>query len=220
MLCFLLQPKFTLDGTPAINFLVQAQWCWFLHLDLQCPFITAHTTDRDRSFLIAVFMLCMLLNDVKVVHTDWHAKISGQFYNWIFSFKSALLENVANLLCLRMSNCYQLAKFRTMVPLTKDVSAEISNHWCDFRRRFSAQRIKNVILYVLTCCQCTWPYSIRCRHNNEVDSLHTDLPGRQWLWFFVWKSMNAGFHLQRYPHRAAITHTSIIGFYTTNATHY
>jgi len=30
MLCFLLQPKFTLDGTLAINFLVQAQWCWFL----------------------------------------------------------------------------------------------------------------------------------------------------------------------------------------------
>lgn len=33
------------------------------------------------AFLIAVFMLCMLLNDVKVVHTDWHAKIPGQFYN-------------------------------------------------------------------------------------------------------------------------------------------
>lgn len=75
-------------------------WCrhndadFLFHLDLQCPFITAHTTDRDRSFLIAVFMLCMSLNDIKVVHTDWHAKIPGQFYNWIFSFKSALLENV------------------------------------------------------------------------------------------------------------------------------
>ena len=126
----------------------------------------------------------------------------------------------SNLLCLRMSNCYQLANFRTMVPLTKDVSAEISNHWCDFRRRFSAQRIKNVIFNIPTCCQCTWPYWFRCRHNNADDSLHTDLGGTQWLWFFVWKSMNAGFHLQRYPHRAAITHTSIIGFYTTNATHY
>ena len=30
ILCFLLQPKFTWDGTLAINFLVQAQWCWFL----------------------------------------------------------------------------------------------------------------------------------------------------------------------------------------------
>ena len=93
MLCFLLQPKFTLDGTPAINFSVQAQWCWFfyfisiynVHLLLHIPRI---------AFLIAVFMLCMLLTDVKVVHTDWHAKIPGQFYNWIFSFKSALLENV------------------------------------------------------------------------------------------------------------------------------
>lgn len=177
-----------------------------VHLLLHIP--------RIETGAFSLLYLCYVcfLNDVKVVHTDWHVKISGQFYNWIFSFKSALLENVELL---------SMSKFRrTMVRLTKDVPAEISNHWCDFRRRFSAQRIKNVIFYVLTCCQCTWPYWIRCRHNNADDSLHTDLGGTQWLWFFVWKSMNAGFHLQRYPHRAAITHTSIIGFYTTNATHY
>ena len=49
--------------------------------DIQCPFITAHTTDRDNSFLIAIFMLCMLLNHLKVAHTDLHADIPGQDNN-------------------------------------------------------------------------------------------------------------------------------------------
>ena len=59
-----------------------------VHLLLHIP--------RIETGAFSLLYLCYVcfLNDVKVVHTDWHAKISGQFYNWIFSFKSALLENV------------------------------------------------------------------------------------------------------------------------------
>ena len=35
-------------------------------------------------------MLCMLLDHVKVVRTDWHAKNPGQFYDYI-SFEAAVL---------------------------------------------------------------------------------------------------------------------------------
>jgi len=97
MLCFLLQPKFTLDGTLAINFLVQAQWCWFLissRSTMSIYYCTYHGSRQELSHCCIYAMYVVEWCEGCTYYTDWHAKIPGQFYNWIFSFKSALLENV------------------------------------------------------------------------------------------------------------------------------
>ena len=52
-----------------------------------------------------------------------------------------------------------------MVRLTNDVSAEFSNHGCDFRGRFSAQQIKNEILKLLS-----WKFLLVVNALDRIDS--------------------------------------------------
>ena len=95
MLCFLLQLKFTLDGTLAINFLVQAQWCWFLISYRSTMFIYYCTYHGSRQELSHCCIYAMYVVEWCEGCTYWLAcKNFRPIYNWIFSFKSALLENV------------------------------------------------------------------------------------------------------------------------------
>lgn len=95
ILCFLLQPKFTLDGTPAINFLVQAQWCWFLissRSTMSIYYCTYHGSRQELSHccIYAMYVFWMMWRlYILTGMQKFQANSTTEFFH-------------SNLLCLRM----------------------------------------------------------------------------------------------------------------------